>query len=404
MRENENTFGAKLRAAILMSETEATEKSEKTEAPAQSGAVDQSAQAAADKPAPLRSVHTGDFGNILKSLGCSLVVSTYQAGKLVILRTEENGGMNTHFRSFEKPMGIALAGDRMAIGTARQITEFHNVPAVAAKLEPAGKHDACFLPRVTHYTGDIQIHEMAFAGGDLWFVNTRFSCLCTRSAMYSFVPQWRPKFITDLAAEDRCHLNGLALRDGKPRYVTALGQTNTQGGWRDNKKSGGLVMDISNGEILAEGLSMPHSPRFFNNRLWVLNSGSGGMGYVDLNSGKYQEIVRLPGFTRGFDFAGPFAFIGLSQVRESAVFSGIEIADLPVEQRCSGVWIVDLRNGRIVAYLKFEDAVQEIFAVQVVRGRKYPDLIFEAGATLAGSFVLPDEALKDVKRSESSEH
>jgi uncharacterized protein (TIGR03032 family) len=347
------------------------------------------------QPAPLRSVHTGGFAHILNNLRCSLMVSTYQAGKLVVLRNENAETINTHFRSFEKPMGIAVSGDRLALGTARQITEFHNVPAVATKLEPVGKHDAAYLPRVTHHTGDVQIHEMAFAGNDLIFVNTRFSCLCTRSPLYSFVPRWRPKFVTELAAEDRCHLNGLAIRDGKPRYVTALGRTNTVGGWRDNKKSGGVVIDIPSGEIVAEGLSMPHSPRFYDGKLWVLNSGSGGLGYVDLNNGKYQNVATLPGFTRGFDFVGPYAFIGLSQVRESAVFSGIEVADLPLEQRSSGVWIVDLRTGQIAAYVKFEDAVQEIFAVQVVQ-KRHPDVIVEVGPTLSSSFVLPDAALADV--------
>lgn len=358
-----------------------------------------SAERSQDTPAPLRSKHTGSFSQILSELGISLMVSTYQAGKLVILRADSPQSVNTHFRSFEKPMGVAISGDRMVIGTARQITEFHNVPAVAAKLDPLGKHDAAFLPRITHHTGDVQIHEMAFAGTELIFVNTRFSCLCTRSPTYSFVPRWRPNFITDLAAEDRCHLNGLAMRDGKPRYVTALGKTNTQGGWRENKKSGGIVLDITSQEIIAEGLSMPHSPRWHEGRLWVLNSGSGGLGLVDVMSGKYENICKLPGFTRGFDFAGPFAFVGLSQVRESAVFSGIEIADLPLEQRSSGIWIVDLRNGKIAGYVKFEDAVQEIFAVQVLK-RKYPDVIVEVGPHLSSSFVLPDEALKDVKNAE----
>ncbi|HEY1685098.1 MAG TPA: TIGR03032 family protein [Tepidisphaeraceae bacterium] len=370
-----------------MSETEATSKTESPAAETEKAAA----------PAPLRSVHTGSVAQILGELGCSLMVSTYQAGKLVILRNDGPMTVNTHFRSFEKPMGIAISGDRMAIGTARQITEFHNVPAVAPKVEPPGKCDAAYLPRVTHHTGDIQIHEMAFAGTELVFVNTRFSCLCTRSPLYSFVPRWRPKFVTELAAEDRCHLNGLAIRDDKPRYVTALGRTNTQGGWRDNKKSGGIIIDIPSGEIIVEGLSMPHSPRYHNGKLWVLNSGSGGLGYVDLMNGQYTNVCKLPGFTRGFDFAGPFAFVGLSQVRESAVFSGIEIAELPLEQRSSGVWIVDLRNGRIAGYVKFEEAVQEIFAVQVLK-RKYPDVIVEVGPTLSGSFVLPDEALKDVSK------
>lgn len=49
-------------------------------------------------------------------------------------------------------------------------------PAIeGGKLEPTGKHDACYLPRRIHITGDIDLHEMAYAkDGELWLVNTRF--------------------------------------------------------------------------------------------------------------------------------------------------------------------------------------------------------------------------------------
>ena len=176
---------------------------------------------------PLRSVHTTNFPALLDQLGVSLLVTTYQAGKLVVLRADGDH-VNTHFRNFSKPMGLAVAGDRLAVGTRLEIWEFHNVPAVIPKLEPTGRHDACYLPRSGHVTGDIQIHEMAWAGDELWFVNTRFSCLCTRGAIHSFVPRWRPPFVSALAPEDRCHLNGLGLRDGQPRYVTALAETNSR--------------------------------------------------------------------------------------------------------------------------------------------------------------------------------
>lgn len=345
-------------------------------------------------PEPLRSVHTVSFPRILQQLGLSLLVTTYQAGRLVVLRADENV-LNTHFRSFSKPMGLAVQGNRMAIGTATEICEYHNMPAVAQKLEPVGKHDACFLPRVAHNTGDVQIHEMAWVGDELWFVNTAFSCLATRSDQYSFQPRWRPSFITHLAPEDRCHLNGLAVVDGQIRYVTALGETNTAGGWRANKRNGGLLLEVPSSRVLARGLSMPHSPRWYEGRLWLLESGTGSIGTVDLATGHYQPIAQLPGFTRGLSFYGPLAFIGLSQVRESAVFSGIPLVERLQERTC-GVWVLDLRTGESVAFLKFEAAVQEIFAVEVLRRMRYPDLINEHTELLARSYVLPDDALDDV--------
>jgi uncharacterized protein (TIGR03032 family) len=184
--------------------------------------------------------------------------------------------------------------------------------------------------------------------------------------------------------------------DGQPRYVTALGETDDPGGWRRNKKDGGLLIDIRDDRIVARGLSMPHSPRWHDGRLWVLDSGSGGLGTIDLNSGRYEGVAELPGFTRGLSFFGRLAFIGLSQVRESAVFSGIKISERPAEERACGVWVVDVSTGQTVAFVKFQDAVQEVFAVEVMPGVKYPDLITDDMEVLAGSFVLPDEAMAAV--------
>lgn len=351
---------------------------------------------------PLRSVHTSNFSALLQELGISVLVTTYQAGKLVMLRPDGDH-LNTHFRSFNTPMGLAVDGDRLAIGTSMEIWEYHNAPAVARSLEPAGCHDACFLPRSSVCTGNIQIHEMAWAHApeqdpELWFVNTRFSCLGTRSTIHSFVPRWRPPFITALAPEDRCHLNGLGLVEGRPALVTALGTTDTPAGWRTDKKSGGVLLDVPSGEVIAGGLSMPHSPRWYDGRLWVLESGCGGIGCVDAATGKYEALTVLPGFTRGLDFCGPLAFIGLSQVRESAVFSGIAIAERPLAERCCGVWVVNIETGQTVAYVKFEDSLQEIFAVQVLPGVRHPDVINDQPRVIADAFVVPDEALDLVPR------
>jgi uncharacterized protein (TIGR03032 family) len=347
-------------------------------------------------PSPLRSVHTTSFPATLEQLASSLAVTTYQAGKLVILRAD-SGVMNTHFRAFNKPMGLAVSRGRLAIGTSVDVWEFRNVPAVAAKIEPAGRHDACFLPRSAHVTGDVQIHEMAYVGEELWFVNTRFSCLATHDPDHSFAPVWRPKFISQLTPDDRCHLNGLGLAEGRPRWATALGETNAAGGWRENKKSGGILIDIESNEIVARGLSMPHSPRWHAGRLWLLESGTGSLGHVDLASGHYEPIVQLDGFTRGLEIVGNLAFVGLSQVRETAVFSGIQITERLAEtQRTCGVWVIDIDRGQVLAFLKFEEAVQEIFAVALLPGMRFPDLINDDAELVGSSLVLPDAALRDV--------
>lgn len=344
--------------------------------------------------APLKSVHTNTFANLLKQMGSSLAVSTYQAGKLIVMRADGEN-INTHFRIFNKPMGLAADAERIAMGTAYHIWELRNVPAAGQKIEPVGKHDGCYIPRQIHITGDIDIHEMAWSGEELWFVNTRFSCLCTLDKRYSFVPRWRPPFISAYDMSDRCHLNGLAIRDGNPRYVTALGKTDSPNGWRANKASGGILMDIDSNEILYRGLSMPHSPRWYREKLWVLESGRGSLVWLNLETGELNTIVELPGFTRGLDFYGDFAFIGLSQVRESAVFSGIPLTQTLTERTC-GVWVVNILTGETVAFLRFQDAVQEIFAVSILPGQRFPEVVDTDEQLMGHSYVLPDEALADV--------
>jgi uncharacterized protein (TIGR03032 family) len=334
----------------------------------------------------------------LRQLGASLLVTTYQAGKLVLVR-DEGDHLNTHYRAFQSPMGLALAdgGSRLALGTTLQVWEFRDVPSVARRLEPAGRHDACFLPRSSHVTGNVLIHEMAYgSGGQLWLVNTRFSCLATLDPESSFAPRWRPPFVTELEPSDRCHLNGLGLVDGQPKYVTALGETNAMAGWRPNKAKGGILLDVDTGVILCRGLSMPHSPRWYGGRLWVCESGSGTLGYVDLKTGRYEAAAAVPGFTRGLDFAGDLAFVGLSQVRESAVFSGIPITErLAPEQRTCGVCVVDLRSGETIGLLKFTSGVQEVFAVALLP-RRFPDLINDDEKLLESSFVVPTGCLGEV--------
>jgi len=384
-------------------------------------------------PQPLGSKHTSNFPALLEQLGISVLVTTYQAGKLVVLRADGDT-VNTHFRDMSRPMGMAADPTRLAVGTAREIRQYRNMAPVCRRLEPPGKHDACFLARGEHITGDIDIHEMAWAGDDLWFVNTRFSCLCTLDGIHSFVPRWRPPFVTALAPDDRCHLNGIALAPDPsphsppahsppvgrivhpshaggrlmPRFATALAAADTPQGWREHKKDGGVLLEVPSGNILARGLSMPHSPRWVPSyegggrianpsyRLWLLESGTGGLGYVDLAAGRYYNIAQLPGFTRGLDIVGNLAFVGLSQVRESAVFSGIPIAERALAERNCGVWVVDLRSGQTVAFLRFEDAVQEVFAVQVLPGLRFPELAPEDPKLLADSYDLPSAALADV--------
>ena len=361
------------------------------------------AAAAAEVPAPppdnagLESVHTDNLPEILRQLGISLFVTNYQGGKLIAVRPDRNT-VNTHFLDFDKPMGLAVDRDRLFIGTQTGVREFRNVPDVAKRLVPPNRNDAVYVFRNYYVTGNVDIHEIALGtNNECWFVNTRFSCLCTLDREHSFRPRWRPRFITGLSPDDRCHLNGIAMMNGRPRWLTALGATDVAGGWRANKASGGVLLDYETREVVVQGLAMPHSPRWYRNRLWLLESSRGNLATVDPASGKVESIARVPGFARGLDFAGPLAFIGLSQLRETNTFVDIVDSDDNADHR-SGVWVVNIENGETIAILKFGEAVQETFAVQAVPGVLFPEIIDETNEVSHTTYLLPDEDFKEVRR------
>jgi uncharacterized protein (TIGR03032 family) len=287
-------------------------------------------------------------------------------------------------------MGLAAAPDRLALATKWQVWHFDNAPALAAKMPPVGTHDACFLPRSCHVTGEVDIHEIAWGGDDLWLVNTLFSCLCTLERPYNFVPRWRPPFIGRLSRQDRCHLNGLAIENGRPRWVTLFAETDTPQGWRENKRDGGCILDVPSGQVVARGLSMPHSPRLYQDRLWVLDSGQGRLCVVDVQTGKIEPVIELSGYTRGLAFLNRWAFVGLSRIRETSTFGGIPIAGRPGERRC-GVAVVDTVTGRQVGFIEFQGIVTEVFDIQLLPGICNPAVVGLQKETLRKACLIAPE-------------
>lgn len=328
------------------------------------------------------------FSNLLESSNSSVVISTYNSGQVIFVRAS-NGGLDAEFKGYSAPMGIAVSANKLAVGVKNAVLTYSNQPPLSQFVEPAGKSDKVFAPRTTVFTGQIDIHEMEFGEGkdidDLWFLNTSFSCLCKLDMNYSFQPVWKPSWITDLAPEDRCHLNGMAMVDSIPKYVSALSQTNTKFGWREKKGVAGVIIDTVTNKVICKGLSMPHSPRWHDKKLWILESGKGSLATVSIETGEVTTIATLPGFTRGLNFIGPFALVGLSQVRES-VFKNLPITSKKDERNC-GVWIIDTRNGEIVGELKFSGIVKEIFDVKVLPNTKWPTILDDPALTQS-HFVL----------------
>jgi uncharacterized protein (TIGR03032 family) len=334
-------------------------------APSPAPGVSSPGPGATTEPAPRRisTTHSPGFPRILAELGASLLVSTYQTGRVAVVRARGDDLLITYHR-FDHPMGIAVSRERIAIGTRSQIWFLAGEPQIARAIGGGRPYDSCYIARASHVTGEIHGHEMAWSERELWVVNTLFSCLCSIGGGHHFIPRWKPRFVSTLAAEDRCHLNGLALQDGRPRYVTCLGETDTERGWRAGKAAGGCVIDVPSGQPVLRGLSMPHSPRVHQGRLWFLESGRARLAAADHGSGSLETVAELPGYARGLDFLGPYAFVGLSRMRESSSIEGLPIAGSIGSLKC-GVAAVELATGRIAALLEFVAEVDELFDVRV---------------------------------------
>ncbi|MBN2021738.1 MAG: TIGR03032 family protein [Pirellulales bacterium] len=305
----------------------------------------------------------------------SVVVSTYQAGKVAALGWD-GARVTLLMREFDKPLGMAARDGRMVLATRNDVWFLANAPLLAPDYleDQPGRYDALYLPRATYHTGDVNAHDVAFGRDGLVVVNSRFSCLSHLSTDHSFTPTWRPPFVTDLVPEDRCHLNGLAMVDGRPKYVTALGTTDAPGAWREKKATGGVVIDVETSEIVARGLAMPHSPRWHAGRLWLLNSGEGALVVVDPATGRCETVCRLPGYLRGLSFVGRHALVGLCQIREKHLFGGLPVQTQWDRLRC-GVAVVDLEAGREVGLFEFTQGCEELYDVHFLPGALRPMIL-----------------------------
>ena len=326
------------------------------------------AAAAAGQPA-LDISTSRQFAAWLAEQQLSLALTTYQIGKLFLIGRKPDGELSIFERSFNRCMGLCTTANGLYLSSLYQVWRFENVFTAG---EQQDGYDRLYVPQVGYTTGDLDIHDLAVDGdGRLVFVNTLFGCLATLSETHSFKPLWRPRFVSRLAAEDRCHLNGLAMQDGRPAYVTAVSQSDVVDGWRDHRADGGVVIDVASDEIIAGGLSMPHSPRWYRDRLWLLNSGSGEFGYVDRAAGRFVPVTFCAGYLRGLAFHGDFALVGLSKPRHNRTFSGLPLEDRlqahGAEARCA-VRVIDLRRGDIVHWLRFEGIVDELYDVVTLPG------------------------------------
>jgi uncharacterized protein (TIGR03032 family) len=334
------------------------------------------------------------FPDWLAERRASIAFTTYQAGKVFFLGVRPDGRLWIHERSFPRCMGLATdpGGRSLYMATQVQLYRFDNV------LPPGGRdgfNDALFAPHMTWITGDIDIHDVGIGtDGRPVFVNTLFNCLATVSDGYSFRPLWRPPFISRLAAEDRCHLNGMAMENGEPRFVTAVSRSDSIDGWRDRRTDGGIVMDVADNRVVAEGLSMPHSPRLHRGEVWLVNSGTGEFGRIDKATGRFEAVAFCPGYARGLAFLGDLAVVGLSLPRETRTFQGLPLDEAlrkrDLEPRC-GLLVIDTHSGDTIAWVRIEGVVSELFDIVVLPGLRTPAAIGLKGEQIRRVLAIDEE-------------
>lgn len=339
-------------------------------------------------PPPFSCTYSPNIPELLNQMGITLAISTYQAGKVIFLSAINNDNLVQLPRNFKKAMGMAFKPGKMALAVKDEVILLTDSPELAKTYPPKpGVYDAMYLPRASYYTGQVDLHDLEWAGNDLIAVNTLFSCLVKINSEYSFTPIWKPDFISRLSPEDRCHLNGVAFRNGKPAFVSALGMTDTREGWRPGKASGGIIMDVEKNEVLLEGLAMPHSPRIYEGNLYCLLSALGQLIKINSSSGDYEVMHQFDGYVRGMAKHGDYLFVGLSKIRKKSSAFG----DLPIAEKSlySGIEVLHFPTMSKVGLIQYQASVEELYDIKVLEGMRRPNVLSTLKDDFRKALVLP---------------
>jgi uncharacterized protein (TIGR03032 family) len=306
------------------------------------------------------------FAQWLAEERLSLAVTAYHSGYFFMIGVHGAAQLSIRRRTFDHCMGLAGDGTTLWMSTHYQLWRLENALDLGTTF---ADHDRLYIPRMAYTTGAIDIHDVALDGaGRPVIVATRFNCIARPSETHSFRPIWKPPFISKLIDGDCCHLNGLAMSNGSLGYATAVSTTDSVGGWRERRVDGGVLIDIATNDVILDGLSMPHSPRFVDGELYLADSGTGRFGRVDTKQGRFEDITFCPGFIRGMAIHPPFAVVGISRLRHDNL-SGLKL-DGELERRNlkarSGILVIDLRTGNIIHSLFLEGKVHELYDIVVL--------------------------------------
>jgi uncharacterized protein (TIGR03032 family) len=325
------------------------------------------------QPAPFSCTFTPSLPYLFMQLKCSIAITTYQAGKLILISPAGNDKLIQLPRTFHRPMGLSVSRNQLALATRTELTTFVNEPSLNINYQKTPTaYDAVFAPRITYHTGPLDLHDIHFSDNHLLAVATAFNCISKLTPKESFTPVWKPDFISGIEAEDRCHLNGFAILNND-WYVTAFNQGNTAGSWRSNILNSGVLIHAQSQELILNQLAIPHSPRIHHGKLYLLLSGKGELVEVDVDKKKYSVVCQVPAFVRGLAFVSHYAFIGISQPRKSSSTFGKLSAE--AQQQKAGFIVVDLNTGNVTAELRYLNSVEEIYDVQIIAGSVRPNIL-----------------------------
>ena len=325
---------------------------------------------------PFACTYTPNVPELLNALGCTIMISTYQAGKTVFLSAKNNESLIQLPRTFDKPMGIAVDQEKgkLAIACKNEVVVFKNSKELAWHYPKSPKtYDSLYLPRVSYKTSFLDLHDLSFGYDGLYAVNTLFSCISKIDDEHNFTPVWKPKFITEISSEDRCHLNGMAMENGAPKYVSSFNQGNQKQSWRGKITEEGVIIDVESNEIVANDLAMPHTPKIINGELYILLSATGELVKINKQTGKKETIVKLNSFVRGMDVCGEYLFIGLSKLRKTSKTFAKLVNEF--SQNTAGVAIVHLPTASLYGQISYLNSVEEIYEVKVLKDTRRPNII-----------------------------
>jgi uncharacterized protein (TIGR03032 family) len=340
-------------------------------------------------PQLLRCSVRGKFWDALAEAGQTLIV-TREYEHLVIALAISNGKPRISCLRLPHPNGVAVdqTKGRLYIASTRNPNMIFEFAACSdsVRRDGAGKSSSDFLLPVQarYLPGCLYIHDIAVIKGKLFANAVGMNAVVELPFDGGFKTVWWPRCIDGrngkrLFGKNYLQLNSIApAEDINSSFFSASAaepSARRPGHLNFPVDGRGVIFYGRTRQVVAEGLTRPHSARLIGPTLWVDNSGYGEVGRI--SDGRFEAIARLPGWTRGLGACGNVAFVGTSRVipRFACYAPGIDI-----EKSQTGIHALDLKSGRVLGSIIWPRGNQ-IFGVEFTRGIKTQGFPLSISAT-----------------------